>query len=512
MSESAHSGPRLWRFHGGVNLEPHKASALAGPIVALPVSEKLYIASDQASGQPSPIAVKSGQRVLGGQALTLADHQEVPVHAPTSGVIKEITRGPVPSAPPRDGTRITLVADGRGETIDPAPLANPYSQSPDAIAEHVRRAGVAGLGGALFPTHRKIGSTYSGRINTLVVNGAECEPYISCDEILMRERADAVVRGASLAAHALGAPHCIIAIEDRSPGIQKQLQDSIALLAETEISVVPVPTIYPEGGERQLVQVLTGMEVPAGRYPPDIGLACLNVATVSAMDLAITQGLPLTRRIVTLTGNGVHRQNNFEVPLGTLISDLVNHAGGYQDCARRLVMGGPMMGLALPHDQYPVTKATNCILVLDDAAPDSRAAQMPCIRCAACVPVCPAQLLPHELFWQIQAQDLAGAQAYALSDCIECGCCAYVCPSHIPLVDYYRFAKSAVAVEQSRAQNARSAEARWQAHESRDNKARDVALSNMAKLDRQVTSDQAATDPIAAVLARAKAKRQGQEK
>lgn len=507
MNPSTDAPRRLWRFHGGVKLTHHKEASVLQDIAEVAAPDNLLIALDQVSGGRQPLACRPGQRVLRGQALTIAQREDdVPVHAPTSGTVLQIATAPLPIAPQFSGTCIELIADGRDECVDPTPLSEPLSQAPEILANHLRQAGIAGLGGALYPTHRKIAAALATPASTMIINGAECEPFISCDEVLMRERTEAVIRGASLAAHAVGARRIVIALEDRSSSIRDRLQRAADNLAMSHVEVVPVPTIYPEGGERQLIQVLTGQEVPSGRYPPDIGITCLNVATAAAMDTAVTHGVPLTRRIVTVTGPGMRTQRNFEVPLGMLVSDLVEHAGGYRDQVRRLVMGGPMMGLALPHDHFPITKATNCILALEAEQDYPNNEPMPCIRCAACVPVCPARLLPHELFWQIQAGNLAGATQYALADCIECGCCAHVCPSHIPLVDYYRFAKSAVAVETARDQNARKAQARWQAHQRRDSLTRDSEDSAMARMDQELNVG-TTEDPIAAAIARAKAKK-----
>lgn len=505
MSPSTEANRQLWRFHGGVRLSHHKTRSTGQAIEAVSTPDTLVIATDQVV--QGKLACRPGQRVLAGQALTVAESSgQVPVHSPTSGVVKQIAQGPVPVGPHYSGLRIEVVADGLDESVDPTPLNEPLSLPPDVLARHLRQAGIVGLGGALFPTHRKMAAAAHRPVSTLIVNGAECEPFISCDELLMRERADAVVRGAGLATHAIGAERCILALEDRSDSLRELLQDAANALTTHAVEVVPVPTIYPEGGERQLIHVLTGQEVPSGQYPPDIGLTCLNVATVAAMDTAVTEGKPLTRRIVTVTGPGIAKPRNFDTPLGMLVSDLVEQAGGYEDCARRLVMGGPMMGLALPHDQFPITQATNCLLVLDTSHDNAAGPQMPCIRCSACVPVCPAQLLPHELFWHIQANNLAKAKDYALADCIECGCCAHVCPSHIPLVDYYRFAKSAVAAENARHRDARKAKSRWQAHQRRDAETRDLEQAAMTEMDEKL-GGATVEDPIAAALARAKARR-----
>jgi electron transport complex protein RnfC len=329
----------------------------------------------------------------------------------------------------------------------------------------IAAAGIVGLGGAVFPTHHKVSHGRKTEIHTLILNGAECEPYISCDEMLMREHPDRIVTGALILQHALQAKQVIIAIEDQMGVVRNALQAAVDRQADEGISIVRIPTIYPEGGERQLVKVLTGLEVPSGGRPTDLGLLCQNVGTAAAVAAAVIEDKPLIERVVTITGSGVTKPRNLLTLIGTPISYLVEQAGGYTKDAARLVIGGPMMGYAVPSDDLPVIKATNCILILGRA--DIRQAQpeMPCINCGECARVCPALLMPQTLNRNIRNGLWPETDDAGVFDCIECGCCDFVCPSHIPLVEWFRFGKSELRQQQRDHLIAETARLR---HEARD--------------------------------------------
>jgi electron transport complex protein RnfC len=285
----------------------------------------------------------------------------------------------------------------------------------------------------------------SARIDELIINGAECEPYISCDDMLMRERATDIIKGIQIMQHALQSRRCLIGIEDNKPEASAALQHALSALGIDTIEIVSIPTIYPTGGEKQLIKVLTGKESPSHGLPVEIGVVCHNVATAAAVFQAVVHNRPLISRIVTLTGNGVKQAGNHEVLIGTPVDEWIEHHGGYQASIEQLVMGGPMMGFTLSTDQLPVIKTTNCILALSESETSmGHQASMPCIRCGACMDVCPVSLLPQQLYWQAFAREFDKIQDYHLFDCIECGCCSYVCPSEIPLVQFYRFAKTEI--------------------------------------------------------------------
>ena len=282
----------------------------------------------------------------------------------------------------------------------------------------------------------------------MIINGAECEPYITCDDRLMQERSSEITQGIQVLLTLLKPEKCQIGIEDNKPDAIAAMRKATADLSN--VDVIAIPTIYPSGGEKQLIEILTGKEVNSGGLPLELGLICLNVGTTYSIYKAVYLGEPLLSRIITVTGNGIQHPQNFEVLIGTPFSHLAKQAGGYTKMADHLIMGGPMMGFAVPDDKVPVIKATNCALFISatslrESNPAfSNQPTLPCIRCGKCMEVCPVKLLPQQLYWHIRAKDFEKAEDHSLRDCIDCGCCSYVCPSHIPLVDYFRFGKGEI--------------------------------------------------------------------
>jgi electron transport complex protein RnfC len=402
-----------------------------------------------------------------------------------------------------------------------------HAASPGEVRDFLRDAGVVGLGGAVFPSHLKLSPGKSGVTDTLVINGAECEPFITCDDMLMRAEPEGILRGALIMQRMLVAKHVLVGIEDNKPEAAAALQAAAKALAHPSLEVVVVPTRYPAGGAKQLIRVLTGIEVPHGSRSTDYGVQCFNVATALAVWRALEQGEPLTRRIVTVAGN-VERPRNFDVAIGTPISHLFAAAGLKPD-TDKLIMGGPMMGIPLPNIEAPVVKAMNCLLASSPALFPPPEPEMPCIRCGECARACPADLQPFELYWHSRARNFGRAQEYHLFDCIECGCCAYVCPSHIPLVDYYRYAKSEIWAREREKEAADSARERfefrnWRAEREKEEKAAKLAARSAAKpaaapdaAGKAVPAAPAAPadDPkkalIEAALARAKAQKEAVE-
>lgn len=503
---------RLWHFHGGLHLPEHKAESTALPIASLAVPAQLVLPLVQHIGAAAEPVVTVGERVLKGQLVARTGNNiSAPVHASSSGIVSAIEPRPVPHPSGLPVPCIVIATDGQDEWTTLTPFAgDPCALPADEIRARVRDAGIVGLGGAGFPTHVKLTPGAGHLIVTLIINGAECEPYISCDDMLMREHAREVVAGARIMRHAVQAAHCIIGIEDNKPAARTALLHALAELGERSMRVVTVPTRYPTGGEKQLIKVLTGREVTSQGRPLDIGMLCHNVGTAVAVYRAVVLGEPLISRIVTVTGAGVAQPRNFAVPLGAPISALITGAGGYTLPSPQLLMGGPMMGLPLPDDSLPVIKTTNCILAMPTPAVEP---ELPCIRCGECVKVCPVNLLPQELYWQARARDFDKAQDQHLFDCIECGCCDTVCPSHIPLVRYYRYAKTEIWTSEKERRKADVARLRHEARIARQERDKTERAAKLQKHKTELTSSESPDiDPkkaaVQAALERVKAKQQ----
>jgi len=511
----------LHRFHGGLKLAAHKSVSTASSCAACVLPTELVLPVNQHAGDAAECVVQVGQYVRRGELIARAvGERSAAVHASSSGTVIAIEMRATPQASAETALCVVIATDGRDETQTLTPIENWRDVSREILLERIAAAGIVGLGGAAFPSAMKLSVTR----DTLILNGAECEPYISCDEVLMRERAAEVIAGTQLLAHICKAERVVLAVEDRMREAHAALA---AAIQDAAIELICVPTIYPAGGERQLIRVITGHEVPSGGLPRDIGVICHNVATAVAAWRAVVHGEALTERIVTITGRGVKKPGNFRVRLGTPIAHLVEQAGGYTPQAARLVMGGPMMGVALPNDATPIMKATNCVLVLADKDVQPTAPELPCIRCGECAEACPAQLLPQTLLTQLRDGAFGAADQQGLFDCIECGACAFVCPSQIPLVDWYRFGKSELRLRQDQLARADLARARYHARNERLARNAAERVARVAARGEEPAS-QAATAPenaepvtpqpantsamdkaaVLAAIARGKAKRQ----
>ncbi|MGB5305011.1 MAG: electron transport complex subunit RsxC [Gammaproteobacteria bacterium] len=457
---------RLHEFHGGLVLPGHREITAAAAIATAPIPPRLILPLQQHIGEPAQCLVKPGDAVRTGQVIAQpVGTVSAPVHASSSGTVRAIEDHPVPHPSGLQAPCIIIETDGRDTWLEPAAAAIDYRQvDPGALRVLIREAGIVGLGGAGFPTQVKLDSGIHAPVELLVINGAECEPYISCDNRLLQERADSVIEGVRILQYILQAQNCVIAIEDHMPKAEQALRQTLAAANDTGIDVIRVPDIYPTGGERQLIKVLTGHEVPSQRLPASIGIICQNVGTAAAVYQAVHQRQPLISRIVTVTGSGIAQPRNVDARIGTPMHELVELCGGYTQDVERLLIGGPMMGFTVTTDTIPVTKTTNCVLaVTREEMPPPPPAQ-PCIRCSKCTDVCPADLLPQQLYWYARSGNHDAAQDYDLFDCIECGCCSYVCPSHIPLVQYYRHAKMEIWAQETQT---RAADIARQRHEAR---------------------------------------------
>jgi Na+-translocating ferredoxin:NAD+ oxidoreductase subunit C len=453
---------------GGLRLDAHKQRSTAQPLRQASAADTLVMPLDQHAGVPAVPMVRVGERVLLGQPIAEPGGDiSAWLHSAVSGTVAAIEQRATPHQAGAPALSIVIANDRRDERFATSTTSSFEQMSPAQLCEHIARGGIVGLGGAAFPTAGKLAAATGEGRPRLLLNGAECEPYISCDDMLMRERARDVVLGARILLHAIDASTCTIAIEDDIPEAERALRSALDEAHDQRIQIRVVPSVYPAGGERQLITTVYGAEVPYDGLPASIGILCQNVGTAAAIAHWLRDGRSLISRIVTVTGDGVHEARNLEVPLGTPISTLIADCGGYTERATRLIMGGSMMGAALPHDDLPVIKATNCVIAASALDLQPRAAEMPCIRCGNCSEVCPAILLPQQLHWYAQGLDLAALDAHGLMDCIECGCCDYVCPSQIPLAERFRDAKPLLARTLGERADALAARARYEARAER---------------------------------------------
>ncbi|MCJ7451290.1 MAG: electron transport complex subunit RsxC [Steroidobacteraceae bacterium] len=422
----------------GLELAANKAAA-AKPIRVAPPPALAVLALDQGSGHAATPVVRAGDRVCVGTLVAEArDPRATVLRAPVAGRVIALESRPTP---PGDGPCLLIENDGSDE---PDPVITPLDcarLAPEAIVAALRSAGVAGYGGGAFPTAAKLDEARAFPARHLLLNGAECEPWICCDDALMRARAGDVLDGARLLLRALDAARCTIAVLDDKPEARAALETALAGSPDVHISIVTVPARYPAGAERTLIEAVFGTAVPRGDRPPAAGILCHNVATAAAV-AAVARGTPAVSRIVTVTGGGVASPANVEARLGTPIAELVALCGGYTGDPLRLIAGGSMTGRALATDAIPVTLGLNCVLVATRADLPDRGPERPCIRCGDCARVCPAGLLPQQLLAGLAAGDAAFVARHGLADCIECGCCDYVCPSAIPLTESFRVARA----------------------------------------------------------------------
>jgi len=485
-----------YSFHGGLALAGHKAESTGRGLQACPMPPLLHVPLLQHAGTPARACVAAGDAVAAGQRIGIAQGElSADVHAPCAGRVRAVERRALARFPGLDAEHV-VIETSAALSLHALPAMDWQASDPAALRERIRDAGVVGLGGAGFPTAGKLSVARA----LLVLNGAECEPWIACDDALLREHADDVVNGGRLLARVVGAGRVLLAIEDKMPEALAAARAAVAG-SGGGIEVVAVPTRYPAGGERQLIQVLTGREVPRGGLPRDIGVIVQNVATARAAWRAVAVGEALATRVVTVTGRGVARPGNFVVPLGTSVAHLVQQAGGYTEHAARLLLGGPMMGQALPHDEFAIGKQDNCVLVLSADECTDREPEMPCIRCGDCASACPAQLLPQQLLWHLRADEPARAQDQGLFDCIECGCCDLVCPSHIPLTQPFRQAKVEIGL---RAAETRRALAARDRHEQRQQR---LQRESVERAERQQARQAGGAEAAASALERARATR-----
>ncbi|MEZ8195079.1 electron transport complex subunit RsxC [Vibrio cortegadensis] len=496
----------LWDFPGGVHPAENKKQSNQRAISNASIPSELVLPVKQHIGKAGDLIVSVGDRVLKGQALTKYTMSfMLPVHAPTSGTITAIE--PRTTAHPSGLSELCIVIkpDNKEEWVERRTHPD-FSQLPsEQLIEIIRQAGVSGMGGAGFPTAKKIQSGLA-KTDILIINAAECEPYITADDKLMQEHADELIQGIEIVEQILKPELTIIGIEDNKPEAVKALE--IAAINKN-IVIRVIPTKYPSGGEKQLIKILTNKEVPVGSIPADIGILVQNVGSLHAIKRAVVDGEPLIKRVITLTGKTFKQERNVWALIGTPVQDLLNEFGYSADKKfPRLIMGGPMMGFTLPHAIVPITKTTNCILAptRKEIAPNRH--EMACIRCSQCAEACPASLLPQQLQWHARAEEYDKCEELNLKDCIECGACAFVCPSEIPLVQYYRRAKSEIKTRKQEADSAERARIRFEeknARLERDKAERENRFKKAADNRRQEMKKTGGDDAIAAAIARVKA-------
>ncbi|PSS74301.1 electron transport complex subunit RsxC [Shewanella algae] len=497
-----------WRLTGGIHPPQMKDLSNGSSIGRLPLASEFLLPVPQV-GDSAVLEVKVGDRVLKGQALTRGlSAMYLAVHAPTSGIIRAIEQRPSnhPSALPV--LTCVLEADGQDQAID-FDQQDIAALSREQILSRIRQAGIAGLGGAMFPAHIKLNP--ASEIELLLINGVECEPYISADDRLMREHAREILDGIEIVHGLLNPKRVIIAIEDNKPEAVQAMQQALdsCHLPKGSIRITVIPTKYPSGGEKQLIQIITGQEVPSGAIPAQLGIVVHNVGTAFAIREAVCLGKPLIERVVTVTGGNIPKPGNYWVPLGTPIAHILEQSGFTPSGQDTVIIGGPMMGHTLPLIKVPLLKGSNCILVPSASEISPPAEEKACIRCGECAQVCPASLLPQQLYWHSKAEEYDKASAYNLRDCIECGCCSYVCPSDIPLVEYYRVAKAAIKRNHEEKQLAEQAKQRFDARLKRleaEKQARE-AKAKAAADKRRAAMGSGEKDAVAEAMARIKAKK-----
>lgn len=457
---------RLWDLPGGIQLPPNKMQSVQQPIRPGPLPDTLILPLQQPGGACARPLVQVGETVLKGQKIAAADGLGgLPLHASSSGSVVAIGPAPVQHPSHLQLRCITLRTDGQEKRAPTHGVTDYTALEREQVLALIHEAGIAGMGGAGFPTAIKLGIGTRQPVEQLILNAAECEPYLTADDMLMRERASDVVAGLAIMAWLVQPSRILIGIEDNKP-------EAIAAMKKAVIGsgfdVIVMPTKYPSGSEKQIIQLLTGKEVPTGQLPTEAGVICQNAATAYAVARAILHGEPLISRITTVTGEAVRDKGNYELLIGTPVISVLQHAGFDSTRLRRLLMGGPMMGQTLQDLTVPVVNTTQCLLAASATELPDPLPELPCIRCGACAQVCPVSLLPQQLYWFSKSADHDKAQSFHLFDCIECGACAYVCPSHIPLVQYFRHEMGEIRLLEQEKATADRARARYEARKIRD--------------------------------------------
>ncbi|AJQ95906.1 electron transport complex subunit RsxC [Gynuella sunshinyii] len=511
---------KIWDIPGGIHPEQHKTLSNTSEIQPAVLPPEIILPLNQHIGAPAEVLVNVGDRVKTGQLIARNKGQiSAGVHSSITGTVTAIESRPIPHPSGMPALCVVVERLAEEEILFLPPLNDWKSEPLEILLQRVLDAGLAGMGGAGFPTHAKLNS--HGNIHTLIINAVECEPYITSDDRLMREKASEIIEGIEIARLITGAREVLIGIENNKPEAISALQTIIDQLPGKGIEIRVVPTKYPSGGEKQLIQLLTGQEVPSGSIPATLGIVMQNVGTVYALQQAMVLGKPLIERVVTVTGENCPNPGNWWVRLGTPMSFVLEQAGVKANPTHQLIMGGPMMGFTVMEHQAPVIKTTNCLLLPKPKSPEP---VLPCIRCGMCEQACPVNLLPQQLYWNAKSHEWEKAELNSLFDCIECGACAWSCPSNIPLVQYYRFAKAEIKKERAETEKSDRARLRFEQRQERlaqeeaekeaKRRARAEAAAKAQQAKQEGDSDNTVNSEmkseILAAVARAKAKKQSQ--
>ena len=506
---------KVFDFHGGIHPAENKHQSVRTPIADAGIPPELIIPLSQHIGAPARPVVSIGERVLKGQMIAEArGFVSVPVHAPTSGTVHAIEDRLIAHPSGYLAPCIVITSDGQDEWAEHSGVSDYQKLETADLIGIIRDAGIAGMGGAGFPSAVKLSVKSDTQIKTLIINGTECEPYITADDILMREQAYEIIEGTKILRQIIAPKETLIGVEDNKPEGIAALR---AAAQGTDIEIVTFPTKYPSGGEKQLVEILTGKQVPSGGLPSQVGVVCQNIGSTVAIFNAVVHGQPLISRITTVTGESVHEPQNFEVLIGTPVQYLIEKAGYQSEKNNRLIMGGPMMGFTIPDTDVPVVKTTNCLLAPSETELSTPPPAQACIRCGMCAEVCPASLLPQQMFWFAQGKEFEKLEEHNLFDCIECGACSFACPSHIPLVQYYRASKAEILQMRRDHEIAEQSRIRFEARQQRlehaeeEKEAKRAARKIAAQQRAQAAEESGEEDPIQAAIERAKAKKIAQQ-
>jgi electron transport complex protein RnfC len=428
-------------FRHGVHPPELKALTEAVPIRRMPFPAEIVLPLRQHTGKPARLIVRVGDRVERGDKIAEADgFISAPVHASAAGTVTDISLWPHPDGSYAEAVRIA-VAPFSAQAPRPRLVPEWQGLSPQQLVQAIQNAGVVGLGGAAFPTHVKLSPPKDKPIDTIILNGCECEPYLTTDHRTMAEYPERVQLGLRIMMRCLGVERAMIGIEKNKPDAIEAI--TATLPDDLDVTVHPVRVKYPQGAEKMLIDALLGRQVPSGKLPMDVGVVVQNVASVATIAEVFDTGLPLIERIVTVTGHGVRKPANLIVPVGTKLQDLLNACEGLTDDAYEIVFGGPMMGASQAHLDTPVLKGTTGVVVLTKADCKSKETY-PCIRCGNCLDACPVFLNPQLLGRLSMVAQYEDMEAHHLMDCMLCGCCSYACPSNIPLSQLFALAKNAL--------------------------------------------------------------------